>query len=288
MAWKKNRKLAAKGLRDLQYLPKQRCGWDCTLASLAYGVRRVILGASPDLGAWAVRHGLPASARYQDMGPDARVLWHGTSRVRAEKIAEHGLFHKRGLWTTLDPSIAHGFCRSRSDRFGAEGAVVCLVLDRGELDRGRDFDVEGKGDIFRFHHGLPPDLVEYVLVNDEIRFMGHRRARRPAPWRAAAFKKRSGEWVPVQKAPVRYSEAASYSSVRDFAQICIERLMAELGEVTALEVFSTLYASISPWDALAHEGIFGLIEEKCVPHRRTSKCQTFRARGDSEVLRRGG
>jgi len=284
MGWKTNKKLVSRGFHDLQYLPKELCGWDCTLASLAYGIRRAITGRSPDLSAWAACHGVPASERYQDFGSDARVLWHGTSRQRAEKIVEHGLFHKKGLWTTLDPSIAHSFCRSRSERFGTEGAVVCLVLDRSALVRGRDFGVEGKGDVFRFQHGLPPDVVEYVLVKEEIRFTGQRRARRPLPWRTAAFKKRSGAWVPVQRTPVRYSDSSSYSSVEDFTRICADRLLADLTEVTALEVFSTLYVSISPWDALAHEDVLPLIEEKCVPLRHRGKWQTFRARTSSQAL----
>ncbi|MDP7281169.1 MAG: hypothetical protein QGG39_14975, partial [Candidatus Poribacteria bacterium] len=62
---------------------------------------------------WAARHNCPASARYDELGDDTIVLWHGTSSTRAEKIAEFGLFHKRGLWTTLNPQIAHGYTRGR-------------------------------------------------------------------------------------------------------------------------------------------------------------------------------
>ena len=130
MSWKANKRVA-RDFPDLLYLPKERCGWDCTLASLAYGVRRSILNASPDLGAWAARHGLPASARYQELGDDARVLWHGTSRERAEKIAEHGLFHKQGLWTTLNPFVSHGFCRGRSERFGERPHEHVTLFFRG-------------------------------------------------------------------------------------------------------------------------------------------------------------
>jgi len=282
MGWKRNRKLAA-DFPDLQYLPKARCGWDCTLASLAFGVRRDILGGSPDLSAWAARHGVAASARYQELGPDARVLWHGTSRSRADKIAEHGLFHKRGLWTTLNPFIAHGFCRGRAERFGADGAVVCLVLNRSALEPGRDFSVEGKGDIFRFHHGLPPELVEYVLVNEEIRFTGRERASRPKPWQRGVFKKREGEWEPAQQTPVRYSDAASYSSLEEFTAICLDQLLTALGEITALELFSCLYACVQPWDALPHAEIFEMIESRYVPRHRRARWQTFAARAEGDA-----
>ena len=284
MAWKKNRKIVARGFPDLEYLPKGQCDWDCSLASLAYGVRRALLGRSPGLNAWAARHGLPGSARYAELGRHARVLWHGTSRMRAEKIAEHGLFHKRGLWTTLNPAVSHGFCRGRSESFGTEGAVVCLVVDRSQMERDRDFDVEGAGDIFRFHHGLPADVVEYVLVKEEIRFLGRERAHAPAPWRRAAFKKRSGRWVPVQATPVRYSDTQEYASVEEFAGLCLDGLLDEFAELTALEFLSTLYACVEPWDAVSHDQALELFEDRCVRHARRKGWHTFRARDRIEAL----
>ncbi len=284
MTWQRNKKLVSQGSRDLKYLPRERCGWDCTLVSLAYGLRRDIELRSPDLCAWAARHGLPASGRYHALGADALVLWHGTSKERADKITAHGLFHKRGLWTTLDPRIAHTFCRGRSERFATDGAVVCLVLDRRELVEGRDYDVENNGNILRFHQGLGPDAVEYVLEHEQIRFTGPVRARRPAPWTSARFKKRSGEWVPVQRAPVRYSDSAGYSSVHEFIEICTDRLLAELVEVAALEVLSALYASVAPWDALSHDEALDRVEARCVPSRRRGRWQTFRARVSSPAV----
>lgn len=284
MAWRRNRQLVSEGFRDLQYLPREKCGWDCTLASLAYSMRRALERRSPDLNAWAARHGAPGSGRYQDLGGDALVLWHGTSRLRADRIAARGLFHKRGLWTTLEPSIAHGYCRRRSERFGTEGAVVCLVLDRSQLVEGRDYELEGNGDILRFQHGLPPDVVEYVLVRDELRFAGAQRVRHPSPWPQARFRRLSGTWVPLQRTPVRYSDSASFSSLQDFIRLCLERLLSELGEITALEAFSTVYAAVSPWEALLHEDTLDLIDAQCVPHRQRGKWQTFRARSSLAAL----
>jgi hypothetical protein len=155
--------------------------------------------------------------------------------------------------------------------------VVCIVVDRGELVRGRDFDVEGAGDIFRFMHGLPPDVVEYVLLHDEIRFLGDR-AGEPQPWRAGAFKKREGEWVPHQQPPVRYDDARDYATFAQFCDHCLGDLLAALGPVTAIEVFSTLYALIEPWDALEHDAVFALLGRRCAPHRRAARLRTFRAR----------
>lgn len=275
MPWKKNKRLIEDGFADLAYVPRAKCGWDCTLAAAAYAVRRALDRRGPDLAAWAARHALPASRRYIDLGPDAWVLWHGTSRQRADRIVEHGLFHKGGLWTAADPTIAHGFTRGRAERFAVEGAILCLVLDRRLAAEGRDYQVEGAGDVFRFHHGLPAEVVEYVLLHEEARFTGPAAARRPAPWPMARFKKVAGRWAPVQRTPVRYSESTTYSSVRQFAFACMDRLTAELGRVTALEVFSALYAAVRPWDALPHEDILGFMAERFGPPLRRGPFATF-------------
>jgi nitroreductase len=34
--------------------------------------------------------------------------------------------------------------------------------------------------------------------------------------------------VPVQKTPVRYSDAAAYGSLEEFTRLCLDRLLAEL------------------------------------------------------------
>jgi hypothetical protein len=279
VAWKANKRLVKEGFPDLEYLPRERTGWNATLTSLAFAVRRDIGRAPPDLGAWAARHGVAPSGRWAAVGPDALVLWHGTSRERADKIREHGLFHKKGLWTTLDPRVAHGYCRGRSERFATEGAMVCIVLDPGEVAEGQHYDTESKGDILRFHQGLPPDVVEYVLVADEIRFTGPRRARRPTPWPKGRFKRRGGEWVPVSRPPVRYSDEASYATLEEFVGLTMDRLLEELGAAAAIEVFSMLYALVEPWDALEHDVVFDLLEERCIPDVRRAKWRTFRARG---------
>jgi len=74
------------------------------------------------------------------------------------------------------------------------------------------------------------------------------------------------------------ARAASFSSVEQFARICLERLLAELEVVTALEVFSMLYALVEPWDALDHALVFALLDECCLPHRRRARLRTLRAR----------
>jgi len=56
----------------------------------------------------------------------------------------------------------------------------------------------------------------------------------------------------------------------------IDRLLEELLEVTALEIFSSIYATVSPWDALTYQELLGIIEERCVPFHHRGRWQTFR------------
>lgn len=273
--WKKNHKLLDEGYHDLAYLPRERCGWDCTLASLAFALRREIQHGRIDLNAWATRHAVSASQRYAHLGASAWVLWHGTSRPRAEKIAAHGLFSKGGLWTTFNPRISHGYCRGRSDAFGTDGAVVCLVLDRRQFVEGRDHEREND-DVIRFHHGLPSDAVEYLLLHEGIRFLGSARAADVSPWCGARFVRRSGRWTPMQKPPVRYSADAAYSTVEEFVALTIHRLLSEMDEVTALEIFSTLYATLAPWDALEHGQVLEAIDRGCVRSRQRGRMVLLR------------
>lgn len=260
MTWKKNTAIAQEGYRDLAYLPRGRSQWDFTMGALAYGARRDLDSEMPDLCQWAARHNAPASARFAELGRHALVLWHGTSRQRAEKIVEHGLFSKGGLWTTTDPFVAHSCARCRSERYATEGAMVCLVLDRRQLEDGRDCTAEDDR-ILRFHHGLPGEAVEYVLTHEAISFTGSRAEALVRRWPAARFRKQEGHWAPVQAVPVRYSQEESYSSLGEFAVLTLRRLLRELGRLAAVEAFSTLYSLVSPMEALTHDLVFGLLDD---------------------------
>ena len=279
MSWARNKRLVKSGGVDLWWVPRDRCGWDCTLAALAYRQRRMIEQGRADLNEWAVQHGLAASARYGELGHNAIVLWHGTSVERAEKIVEHGLFHKGGLWATLNPRIAHGSTRARSIRFGTEGATLCLVLDGRELVEGANVEREGRdGEVYRFHHGLPPDALAYVLMPTEIRLCGQR-AKQPKAWPIGRFVKRHGRWTPMAKPPVRYNAVTSYSTVGQFVDLCVNRLLDEQPLVSALEVFSVVYALVQPWDAVRHEDVLEVIERRCAPHGCAGGAHVYGARG---------
>ena len=273
MPWRKSKSPLAQQYLDLRYIPHGRSAWDCTLSCLAFGIRMDISGASVDLNAWAARHGLFPSSLYQELADNALVLWHGTSRERAERIIEHGLFHKKGLWTAVHPRIPHSFCRSRSERFGTEGAVVCIVLDRNEITEGRDF--EARGDVIRFHHGLPPDVVQYVLLREEVRFTGDARGNNPKPWPGARFKYSAGEWCPVQTIPVRFSDSDSFSTLDEFVNLCVSRIFFELSDVTPLEVLSVLYSLVQPWDCLTHKDVINLLESVTLKRRNVGKWRLF-------------
>ena len=256
--WSKNRRLVRRGFKELEYLPPSRSGWNATLAALAYSARRLIAGSS-DLNLWAAMNGCPASARYRELGDNALVLWHGTSAARAAQIARFGLFHKRGLWTTLEPKIAHGFSRSRAHQYRAGSATVVLLLDRSDVAEGTHYDRETP-DVLRFHAGLPAESIEYLLWDHRIEFLGERKARWPKPWGVARFKKKAGRWVPLSRPPVRFDHEQSYSNVSEWLHLSIRRILSTLGSASAIEVFSSLYSTIDPWDALEHSAVFGALE----------------------------
>ncbi len=262
MPRKRNKGALAKSFADLEFLPRGKSEWDCTLSALAYGLRMEMPGAEPDLGAWATRHRVEASARCEALGPHAMALWHGTSRERAEKIQEHGLFNKRGLWTARHPREPHGFCRMRSERLGTKAAILCLLLDSRTVVAVRDYEVEANGNVIRFQHGLPPDVVDYVLVRERIGYTGVGRASRRPPWPGGTFRRSGGNWVPVQQIPVRWSDAASFSTLDEYVALCLGRLVAELGAVAPLEALSVLRALVEPADALTHEAILAALEAR--------------------------
>jgi hypothetical protein len=271
--WRKHRKLARGWSEDLAYLPRGRCQWNMTLAAQAYSLlrRRV---ARPDLNLWATMHACPPSARYVELGPSALVLWHGTSAVRAEKILQVGLYPKKGVWATAEPMLAHSFARGRSTRFSAGSAVIVLLLDKEDIPV--EFEVASEPDTLRFRSHLGPEYIEYVLWDDGIDFAGLKKATRPRPWGVGRFKKAEGKWVPRSRPPVRFDAAQSYETCQQWLELSIRRILTALGSASALEVFSSLYATIDPADALSHEMILEALEGLCPrPRRRSGDIRHF-------------
>jgi len=276
--WRRNRKLVKSGFRDLAYLPRSRTGWNATLAAYAYSVRQHVLG-SADVNLWATVHASPASARVVELGEHALVLWHGTSAARAEKIRTTGLFHKGGLWTTTDPGIAHSFSRGRGTRFDAGSAMVVIVLDRRELEEGAHYEPQGRtGNVLRFFRGLPPETIEWICFDDHIEFTGTSKATQAKPWGVARFKKRHGHWVPRSKPPVRFDDDHDYDTFDAWLDLSLCRIFRTLGSASAIEVFSSLYATVDPWDVLEHETILNAIDRLCARSRQRGKFRRFHLR----------
>jgi len=258
--WRKDRKLAGKGFADLEYLPRARAGWNATLAAYAYSVRRQADGQA-DLNLWAAMHARPTSARYEQYGRNALVLWHGTSAVRAEKIRRVGLFPRKGIWATTEPRLAHSFTRGRSTEYGAGSAMIVLVFDKENIDV--PFEMASEHDTLRFRSPVGPEWIEYVLWDDRIEFLGKRKAASPKPWGVARFAKRHGKWVPQSRPPVRFDPEQTYDDLTGWLELGIRRVLKTLGAASAIEVFSSLYATIGPWEALEHGEILAALERLC-------------------------
>ncbi|HUU43060.1 MAG TPA: hypothetical protein VMX57_04735 [Planctomycetota bacterium] len=271
--WRRNRKLVKSGFRDLAYLPRSRTGWNATLSALAYSVRRHVTG-SADLSLWAAMHGVAPGTRYAELGRHALVLWHGTSAERASKIRTTGLFHKGGLWTAFDPNIAHNFARNRHDAFRAGSAMIVLVLDRREVQPDVHYEQESP-EVLRFHRGLSADAIEYVLFDDRIEFTGAARSRQPKPWGVARFKRKEGRWVPRSDPPVRFDDAHDYATFDEWLGLSLRRILDTLGQASAVEVFSSLYATLDPTDALEHDTILEACDRLCGKPRQRKGFRLF-------------
>jgi hypothetical protein len=69
--------------------------------------------------------------------------------------------------------------------------------------------------------------------------------------------------VPRSKPPVRLDARRSYSDLDEWLTLSIRRIGEALGTFAAVEVFSSLYATIDPWDALTHRQVFDAIDRLC-------------------------
>jgi hypothetical protein len=80
---------------------------------------------------------------------------------------------------------------------------------------------------------------------------------------------------------VRLDGERSYSSLSTWLDASVERIMGALGCAAAADIFSSLYATIDPWDALEHDQVFDAIERLCRPiRRRVHQVRLFRLASD--------
>jgi len=265
--WTKGRFWKRQGLRDMEYVPRK--GWNATLSALAYAAYRercLREHRSPDLNLWAAMHALPASGRYAQLGADALVLWHGTSAARAEKIREHGLIHREGVWAATDPSIAHGYTRWRSTSFQAGSAMIVFVISKTAWDARA---TRWGDNIAQFHRSIPADQIEYILWSDGLEFVGTARAREPRPWGIARFTRREGQWTPCCHRPVRFDAEHTYEELAEWLELSVRRIFQVLGTASTIEVFSSLYACLRPFEALDNQCVLEALDDLCCPAKGT-------------------
>ena len=61
---------------------------------------------------------------------------------------------------------------------------------------------------------------------------------------------------------MRFDGGGDYGDLAGWLELSIERILATLGSATAIEVFSSLYATLDPWEALEHEAIFDALARR--------------------------
>jgi hypothetical protein len=93
------------------------------------------------------------------------VVWHGTSKSRAESILKEGFRpknkkgKKRRMFFTQNPSVARRYARSRAKGEGDRPAVIRCAIDLNEYD---DYERRGDG-VFAFKaEGISNEVVRNV------------------------------------------------------------------------------------------------------------------------------
>ena len=71
----------------------------------------------------------------------------------------------------------------------------------------------------------------------------------------------------------------------EWLHFSIRRIVTTLGPVSAIEIFSSLYSTIVPWESLPHEQIFSTLEELCGEPQQRGKVRQFSLAALREVNR---
>ena len=77
---------------------------------------------------------------------------------------------------------------------------------------------------------------------------------------------------------MRFDGGDSYETLDEWLDLSVRRIFAALGEAAAMEVFSSLYATIEPAEALSHGAVFDALERLCRPPR-DQRLRSLRADG---------
>ena len=81
--------------------------------------------------------------------------------------------------------------------------------------------------------------------------------------------------MPRSQPPVRFDDEHDYNDKEEWLHLSIQRILAAFDSAAAIELFSSLYATIDPWEALTHEEIFKALETLCDEPRQQHRFKQF-------------
>jgi hypothetical protein len=221
--------------------------WDFLHIAEAYAARQQ-RRADCSLNDFAVEHGALASPLYEET---------------KEKILEHGFFHCKGVWMAVKTSTPLSFARNRAREYDGRPAILVSVID---LDRYREgVDFEGRWRETRFTEGVAPDVVQYLLTDRELRYVGAGRVRGYELPTKASFARRDGQWVVPTQNPATFDArlGLTYTTVGEWLDLKLGRFFAEQRRATALEAFCAVYANCQPAEAVGREEVAGWLMREC-------------------------
>jgi hypothetical protein len=246
-------------LDDLLRGPKWE--WDFLHIAEAYAARQQREG-DVSLNEFAVGHGGLASALYEETREHNLVLWHGTSVERAEKILEHGFFHYRGVWMALNTSTPLGFARNRAAQSEGRPAILISVIDLDVYVPGVHFDLTND---VRFRDDVPPEVIQYVLTDRDLRFVGRGRVRKYRHAAKARFVHRDGRWVAPTQNPAIFDAQSdeTYRTSNEWLDLKLRQFFAARDRATPLEAFCAVYATCNPTQAIPRDTVAQWLAANC-------------------------
>ena len=147
--------------------------WDMTLLAVEYKYRFRGQSDPVFLYQFAEQHGARVPEKYPT-GKRYVVLWHGTTLWSAKKILEKGFRKKKAIWMTTNPRMARGMAVGKANGLN-DGipAILVSVMDTFMYERGVDYTFDGST-VYVFHRHILPDVIEYLVAPDGIRYVGQK------------------------------------------------------------------------------------------------------------------
>jgi hypothetical protein len=249
-------------LSGLPRLRGRRGHWDLTLIARCYECLKSRFGEL-DLNEFATLFGAAPSALHARTRGRNLVLWHGTSVARAEKILEHGFAHFKGVWMDEQTGIPFAFAQDRARQFDAKPAICVSVIDLDLFREGQDFYWEAGEHVVVFRHEVPPWVVQYLITSQGIRFVGETRAQGPAIQPRVRFVKRDGGWAVPSQNPVLFRGKEPFRTTGEWLPLFCRHYLTTYGEADPVEIFTAVYASIHPQEAISRKDMLGCLVAHC-------------------------